>query len=48
MGADLFVFTEQWGFPVKACSLASHTLLTLWPERPGVSHRFVPSAAAVS
>lgn len=47
MGADLFVFREQWDFPVKACSLLSQALLTwsletrvitLWPQRLGVSH----------
>lgn len=52
MGADLFVFTEQWDFPVKACSLLSQALLTwsletrvttLQPQRPGVS-QFLPSA----
>lgn len=28
MWADLFVFTEQWGFPAKARSLPSQALLT--------------------
>jgi len=55
MGADLFVFTEQWGFPVKACSLPSHAYLRdhwrsgvtmLWPQRPEVSHRFLPGATS--
>lgn len=32
MGAELLVFREHWGFPVKACSLPSHAELRGSPE----------------
>ena len=47
MGADLFVFTEQWVFPVKACSLLSHALLTRSLEIRG-DHAVAPKASSVS
>lgn len=47
MGADLFVFTEQRGFPVKACSLPSHPLLRRSLEIRG-DHAVAPKARNVS
>lgn len=47
MGADLFVFTEQWGFPVKACSLPSHAVLTRSLEIRG-DRAVAPKARSVS
>lgn len=43
MGAELLVFREHWGFPVKACSLPSHAELRGSPGI-GVPNGRVPAA----